>query len=89
MFPYEFGFIFLYVAAFGFSDYFVKIMKLNGMRSQMFKRKPKISRGNFKFPPFEMEKILFKIDKLIKILKIEQKLNCEFLSDRTLLIKKK
>ena len=67
----------------------LKIMKLNGMRSQMFKRKPKINRGNFKFPPFEREKILFKIDKLIKILKIEQKLNCEFLSDRTLLIKKK
>lgn len=30
MLPYEFGFIFLYVAAFGFSDYFVKITKLNG-----------------------------------------------------------
>lgn len=27
MLPFEFGFIFLYVAAFGFSDYFVKIMK--------------------------------------------------------------
>ena len=31
MLPYEFGFIFLYVAAFGFSDYFVKTMKLNGL----------------------------------------------------------
>jgi len=30
MLPYEFGFIFLYVAAFGFSDYFVKITKLKG-----------------------------------------------------------
>ncbi len=30
MLPYEFGFIFLYVAAFGFSDYFVKITKLTG-----------------------------------------------------------
>lgn len=30
MLPYEFGFIFLYVAAFGFSDYFVKISKLKG-----------------------------------------------------------
>jgi hypothetical protein len=26
--PYEFGFIFLYVAAFWISDYFVKVMKL-------------------------------------------------------------
>ncbi len=31
MLPYEFGFLFLYVAAFGFSDYFVKTMKLNGV----------------------------------------------------------
>ena len=31
MLPYEFGFIFLYVAAFGVSDYFVKTMKLNGV----------------------------------------------------------
>ena len=27
----EIGFVFLYVAAFGFSDYFVKINKLTGM----------------------------------------------------------
>ena len=30
MLPSEFGFIFLYVATFGFSDYFVKVMKLQG-----------------------------------------------------------
>ena len=30
MLPSEFGFIFLYVAAFGFSDYFVKIQRLKG-----------------------------------------------------------
>ena len=28
----DFGFIFLYVAAFGFSDYFVKIYKLKGFQ---------------------------------------------------------
>ena len=28
MLPYEFGFVLIYVATFGFSDYFVKIMKL-------------------------------------------------------------
>ena len=32
MLPSEFGFIFLYVAAFGFSDYFVKIYKLKGFQ---------------------------------------------------------
>ena len=31
MVPQEIGFVFLYVAAFGFSDYFVKINKLKGM----------------------------------------------------------
>lgn len=32
MLPAEFGFIFLYVAAFGFSDYFVKITKITGFK---------------------------------------------------------
>ena len=31
MIPFEFGFVFLYVAAFGFSDFFVKYMKLTVM----------------------------------------------------------
>ena len=36
MLSYEFGFIFLYVAAFGFSDYFVKITKLDGTAYLMY-----------------------------------------------------
>ena len=32
MIPAEFGFIFLYIAAFGFSDYFVKVYKLKGFQ---------------------------------------------------------
>jgi hypothetical protein len=36
MLPAEFGFIFLYVAAFGFSDYFVKITKLTGFRYLLY-----------------------------------------------------
>lgn len=31
MLPDEIGFVFLYVAAFGFSDYFVRINKLTGL----------------------------------------------------------
>ena len=58
------------------------------MRGKFFKNDPKINK-NFKFPPFENEKILSKIDELIRILEIKEKLNCEFLSDRTLLIKRK
>jgi len=30
MIPTEIGYVFLYVAAFGFSDYFVKVNKLKG-----------------------------------------------------------
>ena len=30
MIPTEIGYVFLYVAAFGFSDYFVKVKKLKG-----------------------------------------------------------
>jgi surface carbohydrate biosynthesis protein len=66
----------------------LRIMKLNGMRANLFHNVPKINKRNFKFPPFEREKIFLKIDKLIKILGIKQKLHREFLADRTLLIKR-
>ena len=67
----------------------LKIMKLNGLRTKFFKNNSEINKSNFKFPPFKEEEILFKIEELIKILGIKEKLNYEILSDRTLLIKKK
>jgi len=36
MLPQEIGFVFLYVAAFGFSDYFVKINNLKGLSYLMY-----------------------------------------------------
>ena len=63
-------------------------MKFNGTLHRITKNDPKTNK-NFKFPPFEKDKIRFKIDKLRNILKIKQQLKCEFLSDRTLLIKRK
>ncbi len=66
----------------------LKIMKLNGALHRFIKKDTKTNK-KFKFPPFEREKIFIKVEKLRKILKIKQQLNCEFLSDRTLLIKKK
>ena len=66
----------------------LNIMKFNGRLHKFFKNESK-TKKNFKFHSFEREKILIKIDKLKKILKIKQQLNCEFLSDRTLLIKQK
>jgi surface carbohydrate biosynthesis protein len=67
---------------------YLKIMKFNGRLGQLFKNNAKTNK-NFKFPSFERKKVLVKIDKLKKILKIKKKLSCEFLSDKTLLIKQK
>ena len=64
----------------------LKIMKLNKIRSKIFKKNFK-TKENFKFPVFEKEKIDYKIDELVKILGIRQKLECKLLSDRTILIK--
>ena len=36
MLPDEIGFVFLYVAAFGFSDYFVKVYKLDGISYMLY-----------------------------------------------------
>ena len=36
MLPDEIGFVFLYVAAFGFSDYFVKVNKLKGLSYMLY-----------------------------------------------------
>ncbi len=66
----------------------LKIMKFNGILGRLLKKDGK-NNNNFKFPSFERKKILFKIEELKKILEIKQKLNCDFLSDRTLLIKRK
>ena len=66
----------------------LKIMKFNGMLRRSAKNETKTNK-NFKFPPFEKDKILFKIEKLRKILNLKQQLKCEFLSDRTLLIRRK
>ncbi len=66
----------------------LKIMKFNGLLGKFFKNNSKVNK-NFKFPPFENNIIRTKIDKLQKILKIKQKIDCEFLSDRTILIRRK
>jgi len=66
----------------------LKIMKFNGTLHRFLKKDTDRNK-NFKFPPFEKDEILLKIKKLRKILKIKNELSCEFLSDRTLLIKRK
>jgi surface carbohydrate biosynthesis protein len=66
----------------------LKIMKFNGLLGKFFKNESKINKYH-KFPPFEKYIILSKIDKLRGILKIKQKIDCELLSDRTILIRQK
>ncbi len=66
----------------------LKIMKFKRTLHRFIKKDTDRNK-NFKFPPFEKDEILLKIDKLRKILKIKNELSCEFLSDRTLLIKRK
>lgn len=68
----------------------LKIMKFNGMIGRIyrsvFKKKFK-EKENYKFPPLNEEKIIEKVNRLQKILGIEEKIDCKLLSDRTILIK--
>lgn len=66
----------------------LKIMQLNKRRSTLFKKNFE-NEGKYKFPPLEKEKIDNKINKLVEILGIKNKIICKFLSDRTILIKQK
>ena len=66
----------------------LKIMKFNGLLGKFFQNEGKINKFT-KFPPFEKYIILTKIDKLKRLLKIKQKIHCEFISDRTILIRRK
>ena len=42
---------------------------------------------SYKFPPFKINDINMRINKLKKILKIKKNLKCKLLSDKTILIK--
>jgi surface carbohydrate biosynthesis protein len=66
----------------------LKITKIKYFIHSLINRNIK-TENNFKFPAFKEEQILEKIKKLKKILKINQELTCEFLSDSTILIKRK
>ena len=67
-------------------------MKLNGIFGGLFKRlinKNFQKRENFKFPPLNKKIINEKKRKLQKVLGISEQIDCQLLSDRTLLIKKR
>ena len=70
----------------------LKVMKFNGTIFRFFKKtfskNHKIKR-NYKFPPFNKEKINNKIKELEKLLRLKNKLDYKLLSDRTILIKPK
>jgi len=67
-------------------------MKFNGILGGFLKKLINTNfqkRENFKFPPFEEKSINEKIIKLQKVLGISGQIDCQLLSDRTLLIKQK
>ncbi|MBD1166868.1 hypothetical protein IDG99_00145 [Pelagibacterales bacterium SAG-MED09] len=70
----------------------LKIMKFNGILGRFIKKFTNSNfqnKENFKFPPFNEKNVFDKIQKLQKVLGIKKKIDCQLLSDRTLLIKQK
>ncbi|WP_435116867.1 surface carbohydrate biosynthesis protein [Candidatus Pelagibacter bacterium nBUS_49] len=69
-------------------------LKINNIKQTMFKLikkiflKENISTENQKIPPLKRKKIINRIDRIKKILFIEDKFECKMLSNRTILIKK-
>ena len=69
----------------------IKIIKLTrfcrNILGKLFPNKFKPIKENYKFPPFDENDIRGRLDRLQDLLGIEKKLECKFLSDRTLVIK--
>ena len=70
----------------------LKIMKFNGMIGRILRNlsSSKIGpkKGNFKFPSLNREDICKRVKRLQHILRIDEKIECKLLSDRTILIKR-
>ena len=70
---------------------FLKAMKVNGIRSRIFKSltsgKLNFRRNNYKFPPLKKNNIDSRVKKLQEVLGIKKNLECKLLSERTILIK--
>ena len=62
----------------------LRISQLNAFKGIIRK-----NNRNFKFPPFDEKQIMTKVSDLIRILGIKDKINCQLLSNRTILIKQK
>ena len=71
---------------------FLKVMKIRDSLSiilkKIFPNKFGHYKTNHKFPPLDKNDINERISKLQKIIGINQKIECNFLSDRTILIKR-
>ena len=70
----------------------LKIMKFNGMIGRTLRNlssaKAGPKKGNFKFPSLNREDICKRVNRLQHILRINEKIECKLLSERTILIKK-
>ncbi len=74
--------------------FFILKMKTNGLIGDLLKKISFKRFGNFgshgndyKFPPLDINEISKKITKIKRILKIDKKIECKLISDRTIIIK--
>ena len=67
-------------------------MKFNGMIGRVLKRlstsKFSAQERNFKFPTLDRHDICERVNRLKSVLRIDEKIECKLLSERTILIKR-
>ena len=70
----------------------LKIMKFNGMIGRVLRRfsksKFRVEKENFKFPSLDSHDICERVNRLKRVLGINEKIECKLLSERTILIKR-
>lgn len=71
------------------NNFFLFKMRLRVSQLNTIKGLIRKNNRNFKFPPFDEKQIMTKVSDLIRILGIKEKISCQLLSNRTILIKQK
>ena len=70
----------------------LKVMKFNGMIGRVLKRlsssKFSAEKRNFKFPSLDRHDICERVNRLKSVLRIDEKIECKLISERTILIKR-
>ena len=69
------------------NNFFLFKMRLRVSQLNTIKGLIRKNNRNFKFPPFDEKQIMTKVSDLTRILGIKEKISCQLLSNRTILIK--